>query len=924
MPQVGRMKKTIVYILLGVVILGIALLGIRQDQRVDFSADVKPILNKHCISCHGGVKKNGGFSLLFEEEAFAATESGEPAIRRGDAAHSSFIQRLTEKDPELRMPYNAPQLSEAEIDVLTRWVEQGAEWGEHWAYVLPKAVAVPKPKSRFSLAALFGGVGGPELTHVDRFIAAKHADAGLSFAPEAEKEIVLRRLHLDLVGLPPTVGQVQSFMNDTRAGAYEIRVDSLLASPHFGERWSAWWLDLARYADTKGYERDGNRDIWAYRDWVIQAFNDDMPFDRFTIEQLAGDLLPEPTKDQLIATAFHRNTMNNDEGGTDDEEFRVAAVMDRLNTTYQVWLSTTFECVQCHSHTYDPFKFEEYYKSYAFFNNTRDEDTFGEHPKLRMYEGAERQQVDDILAWLGQHAEGAEVSSAALFLNTLEPKYHAHHADSLQHGALADTKWLAMRPGGTARMRSIALDGKDRLYMSYWGASPGGRLEIRADAPNGPLLVDFGIPPSQSGTIVDMPLVPTQGVRHLYLTFRNPSIEPSRSVCMVEWMAFRPRLAGQGDVAYAQKEAEFLQLLNHNPPAVPIMVENPADMARTTHIFERGNWLVHGDAVQPAVPQALNAFPKDAPANRLGFSQWLVSTENPLTARTLVNRIWAQLYGRGLVEPLGDMGTQSTPPIHRELLDWLALEFMHELDWSVKRLVRELVVSRTYRQSSTIDAEALRSDPANDYYARGPRFRLGAEQIRDQALAVSGLLSPKMFGPSVMPHQPDGVWMTVYNGATWKTSAGEDQYRRGIYTFMKRTSPYPSFVTFDASSREVCVVDRIRTNTPLQALTTLNDPVYLEAAHALAQRMAAGAGKDADRGIELGYYLAMQRRLTPERKQALRQLYDEAYSRYTADAGALARFNADYRQGQQDDAVVAAFSVVAGALINLDEFLTKS
>lgn len=918
------MRKTIVYTILGVVVLTVALLGIRKDARVDFSADVKPILNKHCISCHGGVKKNGGFSLLFEEEAFAATESGEPAIKRGDAAHSSFIQRLTEEDPELRMPYNAPPLSKAEIDVLTRWVEQGAEWGEHWAYVLPKAVAVPRSKTRFTFGAFFRSTGRPDLTDVDHFIAAKHGEAGVSFAPEADKESLLRRLHLDLVGLPPTVGQVESFVNDTREEAYQIRVDSLLASPHFGERWAAWWLDLARYADTKGYERDGDREIWAYRDWVIQAFNGDMPFNRFTIEQLAGDLLPEPTKDQLIATAFHRNTMNNDEGGTDDEEFRVAAVMDRLNTTYQVWLSTTFECVQCHSHTYDPFKFEEYYKSYAFFNNTRDEDTYAEHPKLRMYEGAERQQVDDILAWIGQHANRDELSSAALFLNTLEPKYHAHHADSLQNGALADTKWLAMRNGGTARMRSIELDGKDRLYMSYFGTSPGGRLEIRADAPDGPLLVDFRIPPSQSGKIVDMPLVPTQGVRDLFLTFRNPSIEPSTAVCMVEWMAFRPRLAGQGDAAYAEKESEFLQLLNHHPPAVPIMVENPTDMARTTHIFERGNWLVHGDAVQPAVPQSLNAFPKDAPTNRLGFSQWLVSTENPLTARTLVNRLWAQLYGRGLAEPLGDMGTQGTPPIHRELLDWLALEFMHRMDWSVKKLIRELVVSRTYRQSSKIETKTLRADPANEYYARGARFRLGAEQIRDQSLAVSGLLSSKMFGPSVMPHQPEGVWQTVYSGATWMTSAGEDQHRRGVYTFMKRTSPYPSFVTFDASSREVCVVDRIRTNTPLQALTTLNDPVYLEAAHALAKRMAAGAAGNIDQGIALGYYLAMQRQLTPERKHVLRSLYDEAHDRFTADASALEAFNAEYRQGQKDDAVVAAFSVVAGALLNLDEFLTKS
>lgn len=916
------LKKIGVYSVIGVAILLIGLFSIRREKRVDFSTDVKPILNKHCISCHGGVKKNGGFSLLFEEEAFAATESGKPAIRRGDAAHSSFIQRLTEDDPELRMPYNAAPLSEEEIDVLRRWVDEGAEWGSHWAYALPESVPVPKP--RFSLGALFGGGGSQFPSNIDYFIKEKHGEVGMGFSQEADKETLLRRLHLDIVGLPPTPGQVEAFLNDTRKNAYEIRVDSLLTSPHFGERWASWWLDLARYADSKGYERDGVREIWGYRDWVIKAFNADMPFDQFTIEQLAGDLLPEPTKDQLIATAFHRNTMNNDEGGTDNEEFRVAAVMDRLNTTYQVWLSTTFECIQCHSHTYDPFKFEEYYKSYAFFNNTRDEDTYGEHPKLRLYGAAEQQQIDSIKTWLGQYATSDQLASVSLFLTTLEPKYHAHYCDSLENGALADTKWLAMRNGGTARMKAITLDGKDAFYLNYFGAAPGGRMEIRAGSPTGRVLADFAIPTTQASQVISVPMQRLTGVHDLYLTFRNPSISPAQAVAMVEWMAFRPRLAGAEDPQYEEKMADFVELLNHQPPSVPIMVENPPDMARTTHVFERGNWLVHGEAVEPAVPEVLNDFPEGAPANRLGFAEWIVSTDNPLTARTVVNRLWAQLYGRGLVEPLGDMGTQSTPPIHRELLDWLALEFMHGMDWRIKDLLKEMVMARTYRQSSTIADGAMEKDPANEYYARGPRFRLGAEQIRDQSLAVSGLLSDKMYGPSVMPHQPEGVWMTVYSGAEWRKSEGEDQYRRGIYTFMKRTSPYPSFVTFDASSREVCVVDRIRTNTPLQALTTLNDPVYLEAAYHLGKRMAQEGKREIDAGITLGYQVAMQRSLAAGKKEALRKLYDEAYAYYSADADALEQFNSEFRTTEPGDARIAAFSVVANALINLDEFLTKS
>ena len=916
------LKKIGVYSAIGIIILLIGVFSLKQDKRVDFSADVKPILNKHCISCHGGVKKSGGFSLLFEEEAFAVAESGEPAIKRGDAAHSNFISRLTEADPELRMPYNAAPLSEEEIDVLRRWVDEGAEWGEHWAYSLPESVPVPKP--RFMLGGLFGGGGNRFPSDIDYFIDEKHDAMDMAFAEEADKETLLRRLHLDIVGLPPTLEQVDAFVNDTRENAYELRVDSLLASPHYGERWASWWLDLARYADTKGYERDGNREVWAYRDWVIQAFNKGMPFDQFTIEQLAGDLLPEPTKDQLIATAFHRNTMNNDEGGTDNEEFRVAAVMDRLNTTYQVWLSTTFECVQCHSHTYDPIKFEEYYKSYAYFNNTRDEDTYGEHPKLRMYEGEEQRELESIKAWLAQYATPEQLAAADKFLTTLEPKYHAHYADSLQNGALADTKWLAMRSGGTARMKSITLDGKAVFYLSYFGAAPGGRMEIRADGPNGKVVADFAIPPTQRNSIISVPMQAMEGVHDLYLRFRNPALTGDRAVAMVEWMAFQPQLADTKAPAYNEMKAEFMALLNHQPEEIPIMVENPDDMARTTHVFERGNWMVHGAAVEPAVPAVLNDFPEGAPNNRLGFAQWIVSKENPLTARTLVNRLWAQLFGRGLVEPLGDMGTQSTPPIHRELLDWLALEFMHGMEWDMKSLVKEMVMSKTYRQSSTITEEALTADPANEYYARGPRFRLGAEQIRDQALAVSGLLSDKMYGKAVMPFQPEGVWMTVYNGATWQTSEGEDQYRRGVYTFIRRTSPYPSLVTFDGSSREVCVVDRIRTNTPLQALTTLNDPVYLEAAYHLGKRMEIAAGNDIDQGITRGYLLAMQRELVEEKKEALRKLYDEAYQYYSTDADALAKFNRDFRTTERGDARVAAFSVVGSALINLDEFLTKS
>ncbi|MCY4778611.1 DUF1553 domain-containing protein [Sphingobacterium sp. UT-1RO-CII-1] len=895
----------------------------KEDSAIDFSADVKPILNKHCISCHGGVKKSGGFSLLFEEEAFAVAESGKQAIIPGDALNSEFISRLTIEDDELRMPYNAPKLSEEEIDILTRWIDEGAKWGEHWAYVLPEKVEVPKP---FSFSSLFGKKPGDISNDIDYFVLDKFKENGLSFSKEADKETLLRRVFLDIVGVPPSLEQVQEFINDKRDDAYEIRVDSLLTSVQYGEKWASWWLDMARYADTKGYEKDGSRQIWTYRDWVIKALNDDMPFDQFTIEQLAGDLLPEPTKEQLIATAFHRNTMNNDEGGTDSEEFRVAAVMDRVNTTYQVWLSTTFECVQCHSHTYDPFKFEEYYNSLAFFNNTRDEDTEGDHPRLRFYEKADALKVDSIKHWLANNGAADLVKSADLFLHTLEPKIHAHYSDELNNGALYDTKWLGIRHGGHARLKNITLDGKRQLYMNFWTSLQGGQMEIRKGSVSGPLLANVSLPATGGRRVIVSEIKEESGVHDLYLVFKNSAAAKDQPICMIEWFAFREAFPEAGPGGGFNVQDKFLQLVNTHPQSVPVMIENPKDMRRKTHVFEGGNWLAHGDEVQPMVPEVLNPFPTNAPKNRLGFSQWIVSKENPLTARTLVNRVWAQFFGRGLVEPLGDMGTQSTPPIHKELLDYLALDLMHQKDWSIKKLMKYIVMSSTYKQSSSLNNKQVEKDPENYYLSRGPRFRLSAEQIRDQTLKVSGLLSNKMYGPSVMPYQPDGVWMTVYSGESWRKSEGEDQFRRGVYTFLKRTSPYPSFISFDASSREVCLVDRIRTNTPLQALTTLNDPVYIEAAKHLAEIMESDGKGDRQKIIAAGYKRIMYKDPTKDKIIALEKLYEQAVDNFKAKPREAAKFMGLNSEDQQKADVVskAAYMVVANALLNLDEFLTKS
>lgn len=890
---------------------GLILTGCRQGKPVDFSAEVKPILNKHCISCHGGVKQSGGFSVLFREEALGKTKSGKPAIIPGDPDHSEFIRRLHSKDPKERMPYKTSPLSKEEIGILTRWVKQGAQWGEHWAYVAPAKPALEEEQ----LSA------GPNYNRkhksgIDYFITRQLDAEKLTPAPEADRQTLLRRVCLDLTGLPPTEHMMQSFLADNDPRAYEKIVDSLLASSQYGERWASMWLDLARYSDTKGYEKDTRRQIWRYRDWVIDAFNQDMPFDQFTIEQLAGDLLPDPTDAQRIATAFHRNTMTNDEGGTQDEEFRTAAIIDRVNTTMETWQGTTIACVQCHSHPYDPFRFEDYYKLMAFLNNTRDEDSFGDHPVLRFYDSMDSRKVQEVTAWVKQYAGDDAVKQTKTFLRMYEPKIHAHDCDTYTGGELADTKWAAVSDGGSFRLHNVPINGRTHLVMAGFTTREGGTLEVRLDSLKGPIIARHTFPKGNQLNIVSLPAIP--GRATLYFVLRNPGIPKVEPVTYIEWFAFAD-LPGRGAPGYAAMERTFWQLVNANTESIPVVMENPAEMTRSTHVFERGNWLVKGAAVKADVPHSLNPFPANAPRNRLGLAQWLVSKENPLTARVMVNRLWEQLFGIGIVETLEDFGTQGFLPSNQALLDYLAYEFMNRHQWHIKPLLKDMVMSDAYRRDSKSTPELHEKDPANRYLARGPRFRLSAEQIRDQALAVSGLLHHKMHGQPVMPYQPDGIWQSVYNGEQWKQSENGDQHRRAVYTFLKRTSPYPSMLTFDGSSREVCLQRRIRTNTPLQALTTLNDPVYVEAARHLAVSMKKKGGADRQACIKAGYNAAMLKTITPAKLQALEKLYEQAFVKYKKDPKAVSSL----LQGGTDSHL-AALTVVANAILNLDEFLTKS
>ncbi|WP_026965971.1 DUF1553 domain-containing protein [Algoriphagus terrigena] len=883
-----------------------------QEEKVDFSTEIKPILNKHCITCHGGVKQSGGFSILFEEEAFAVNESGLPAIVPGSPNSSELIKRLTHSDPELRMPYERAPLSEEEIDLLKTWIKQGAKWGKHWAY---EPVKKPKTPELVQTAGIGTGGSPSGLSPIDQFVGEKLEENGMSFSPEEQPLRLLRRVALDLTGLPPSGSLVADYSEGKIT--YEQAVDQLLESDTYGEKWATWWLDLARYADTKGYERDVSRTMWPYRDWVIRAFNDDKPFDEFTIEQLAGDLLPNPTQDQLTATAFHRNTMNNDEGGTEDEEFRIAALLDRVSTTYEVFQSTTMACVQCHSHTYDPIRHEEFYQSAAFFNNTRDEDTHDEEPRLRFYEEEQQGQVDALLSWVKDNEGEKAAKTRADFLKFYEPKYAAHLATDFNKSELIDTKWLGLWSGGSALYKNIDTQGSDQLLLDYWTGLDGTQMTIRKDGPAGEILASFVMNKTQGEVVKEIPFKPISGKVNLYIEARNPSAGPQQNTSTIVWLAFVPSLKGKEKPGFAQAQSNWDKLLKFRGTKLPILIENPPYMARKTNVFERGNWMVLGAEVSPKTPAEFGGWRAEWPANRLGFSYWLTSPENPLTSRTLVNRIWDQLFGRGIVATLEDMGSQSEPPTHPELLDYLAWETMNGHDWSMKSLIREIVTSATYKQSSIVSAAAFQQDPDNRWYARGPKFRLSAEQIRDQALTASGLLSHKMYGPSVKPAQPEGIWQTVYNGESWTESKGEDKYRRGIYTFLKRTSPYPSFITFDAASREVCLGKRLVTNTPLQALATLNDPVYLEAAKKLGESSWDKSAGNPDKAISLTYERLVFYPISESKKKTLLELYASAKTEFSRDSAALHEF---YPGAKPD---VAAMGVVANAMMNLDEFLTK-
>jgi hypothetical protein len=920
MQSLLRNKIFITTLLIAIAIGGYSFIFTEQ---IDFNTDVKPIFNKKCISCHGGVKKKGGFSLLFPQEALAATESGKPAIVPGDPDASEMIKRLTHHDPEERMPYKEAPLSDEEIETLTKWVRQGAKWGDHWAYVPVANEAVPKLKRRF-LGILPSPYADWVKNDVDHFILDKLKDKGLEPSREADKATLLRRAALDIIGMPAPAAIGEKFLKDDSPEAYEKLVDTLLSLPYYGEKWTALWLDLSRYADTKGYERDEKRQIWRYRDWLIKAFNDDKPYNVFLTEQIAGDLLPDATDEQLIATAFHRNTMTNDEGGTDNEEFRTAAVLDRVNTTWEVLLGTSFACVQCHSHPYDPFRHEEYYKFMAFFNNSRDEDTYSEYPLLWEFKNEDAKKYTEVSDWFRQNVSKTEADVVINFLRTRQPTINSLVSDSMINAALLDTKWLGMRNFSHARFRNVELSGRTKMLMRMQSWATDGQLTIRLDDPAGPILTSFRAPQTKNGwTLHQVDINPTQGKHDLYFQYNSATLKKDNNGMMFDWLCFTNELPGKGKPGFDSAYAGYYHLLSKgDATTTPIMVENPVFMLRKTFVFERGNWTAKTTEVQPGVPGSLHPLPQGAPANRLGLAMWLTDKKNPLTSRAMVNRVWEQLFGTGLVETLEDLGTQGIPPTHPELLNYLSYQFMNDQRWSLKKLIREIVLSATYKQDSKVSPEGLEKDRFNRYYARGPRVRLSAEQLRDQALAVSGTFYPQMYGPSTKPWQPEGIWNSPYSGGEkWENNYGPERYRRAVYTYWKRTSAYPSMLNFDAMQREVCTSRRIRTNTPLQALTLLNDHAYVD----ISRQFTYGLQKefkDVNASISAAYQRATGREISKDKLATLASLYQEALQGFRKDPVATCEMNG--LQDEHNNPETAALIVVVHSIMNLDEVITKT
>jgi len=1024
-----------------------------QDRPVDFRFQVRPILADRCFKCHGPDERarKGGLRLDLPDAAYAARKGkhGSAAIVPGKPDASQLIWRIASADPADRMPPPESKLtlSEAETEILRRWIAQGAEYRPHWAFL---AIAKPAiPAVRHS-----DRVRNP----VDAFVQARLDLEGLEPGNDATPETWLRRVSFDLRGLPPTVREVDEFLRDTAPAAYEHWVDRFLASSGYGEQQARDWLDLARYADTHGYQSDVERDLSPWRDWVIRAFNENLPYDQFLTWQLAGDLLPSPTPDQQLATAFNRMHRQTNEGGSVEEEFRAEYVADRVATAGTAFLGLTVECARCHDHKYDPISQKDFYRLSGFFNNI-DESGLYSHftqavptPALLMFapgqEEKHRRLQTKILdqeksvaalqaaeaaafeAWLKTATIPPPQPVASFPFELVDQNHTPDVANALQKASLIDgPEWVEGRVGKALKFNgdnslscdvgafhrtsafSISLwlqptEAQDRAVVFHrsraWTDSgsrgyelvlekghpafglihfwPGNALQVRALQPLplktwSHLTITYdgssraaGVQlylngkPSPTETIRDhlvkdivhraewgdsevnnTPL--TLAGRFRDAGFKNGLIDefqvydrcltpyevrraageaeatPDRA-SLLAWYSERvnDRLIHAGADLRQLREAED-QSINDIPE---IMVMSEMTPRRPTFVLKRGAYDAPGEAVEPGVPEAILPFAADLPRDRLGLARWMTDPKNPLTARVAANRIWRSHFGRGLVETEGDFGTQGSLPTHPELLDYLARTFI-DSGWDVKALHKLIVLSATYRQSSVAPASVLAVDPENHLLARGPKRRLRAEEIRDEALALSGLLSPRVGGRSVRPYQPAGLWEEAGTGKSYQQDKGEGLYRRSLYTFWRRTAPPPSMVIFDAPTREVCRARRETTTTPLQALVLLNDPQFVEAARGLAEQLLRLADTSVDSRVRAGFRQVIGRFPMQRELEILRQLYGEQLERFAAEpqqAKDLLKIGDHPADPALKAVELAAATMLASALMNLDEFVT--
>jgi len=977
----------------------------QTSEKIDFAKDVAPLFKSKCVTCHGAEGASGGLRLDTLDGIKKGGVSG-PLYQVFKGADSLLVHRLLGEDGKPKMPMGFAPLTDSEVAKIQSWIDHGAVLSnpstvKHWAYVPPTRPPVP------------AGYGA---NPIDAFVRDRLKKEGLNPSPPADKETLARRVALDLTGLPPTVAELDQFLNDAQPGAYERYVDRMLASPHYGEHMARKWLDLARYADTNGYEKDLPRQMWAWRDWVINAYNQNLPYDQFTIQQLAGDLLPNATRDQLVATGFHRNSMLNDEGGIDPEEFRVVAVIDRVDATATTWLGSTLACAQCHDHKYDPFSQKDFYSFFAFFNQSEDNGRDAS-PTLPLPTPEIQTSLDRFQAQINSSqmalAEKDKTSAGRM------PAWEA-----MQKG------WQVSRPtvkaeGATLKVlddNSVLASGKDPeadLYtlLTPLGTAPLAGLRIEA-------IPDPSLPAGSSGRNfngnfvlrrVEARVIHADGTNQL-LAFETAKADFSQGdfdpMSLIQdgegtgWAiaAFEPKnrslhtLSLSLSQPYESKSGDRLEVVlrhqtkypNHNlgrfrlsttsdsqlvreiPPTAlqrtalekqtanrtqedvklvedyfkvadperadlrqrletaqsrynqylaqspTVMVMRESMKPRPNNVLKRGDFRTPGDPVVPAVPVALGGA---APVqNRLGLAKWLVDPKNPLTARVEANRLWEQCFGRGLVATDEDYGSQGEPPSHPELLDWLSTEFIAR-KWDIKGMLRLIVTSDTYMQSSRMTPEAEKSDPYNVLLARGPRYRVDGETVRDIALTSSGLLTSTVGGPSVMPPQPPGIWENSFSfydtKDRWIDATGPNRYRRGMYTFWRRTAPYPMATTFDLKSRDMCISRRSRTNTPLQALNMLNDPVFVECAGRLGVTMAK-------KGLAYGFRACTSRSPKPNESALLEELRKEAQARYAKDQDAAAKLlkSAGIGNKQEISPENAAWVVVANTILNLDETIT--